>query len=68
MIKNSHLVVHQFNEQSNFQGVPIVQDNDQDSTDLMKCVASLRDKEALQDSTSVCFFTKISLGEHDSKF
>ena len=51
-----------------FQGVPVVQDNDQDSTDLMKCVASLRDKEALQGPTSVCFSTKISLGQHDSKF
>lgn len=27
------------------QGVPIVQDNDQDSTDLMKCVQALREKE-----------------------
>jgi len=39
-------------------GVPVIQDNDQDSTDLMKCVASLRDKEALQGS-SVCFSMNI---------
>jgi len=32
-------------------GVPVIQDNDQDSTDLMKCVAFLRDKEALQGSS-----------------
>ncbi|KAJ7227132.1 thiamine pyrophosphokinase Thi80 [Mycena pura] len=28
------------------RGVPIVQDPDQDSTDLMKCVAAIQDKEA----------------------
>jgi thiamine pyrophosphokinase len=29
----------------NFQGVPVARDGDQDSTDLMKCVASLQHKE-----------------------
>ncbi|KJA22890.1 hypothetical protein HYPSUDRAFT_138327 [Hypholoma sublateritium FD-334 SS-4] len=29
--------------------VPVVQDDDQDSTDLMKCVSSLRTKEAAED-------------------
>ena len=27
------------------KGIPVVQDHDQDSTDLMKCVASLEEKE-----------------------
>ncbi|KAF8807026.1 thiamine pyrophosphokinase Thi80 [Phlegmacium glaucopus] len=31
-------------------GVPVSHDNDQDSTDLMKCIASLRDKEVFQGS------------------
>jgi hypothetical protein len=53
---------------NNFQGVLVVQDNDQDSTDLMKCVASLKDKEALQGPTyAVCFSTNMPFGQHDSK-
>jgi len=41
----------QVREYYSSHGVPIFQDDDQDSTDLMKCVASLRDKEALQGSS-----------------
>ncbi|KAJ6619693.1 thiamine pyrophosphokinase Thi80 [Mycena sp. CBHHK59/15] len=29
-------------------GVPVVEDQDQDSTDLMKCISALRDKEAIE--------------------
>lgn len=28
-----------------YQGVPVVHDRDQDSTDLMKCIYALQDKE-----------------------
>lgn len=31
------------------QGVVIVRDKDQDSTDLMKCVAALEEKESAED-------------------
>jgi hypothetical protein len=43
------------------KGVPVIHDDDQYSTDLMKCVSALEDKEALEHSRQVCIVT---LGTH----
>ena len=51
-----------------FQGVTVVEDGDQYSSDLMKCIAALVDKEKLEDKgvsesqiSLICSFTSIDL-------